>query len=891
MDDEFHHSGNASGWWRVVESVYGKRSERPESRVNAESTTLSSFQRPGSTYNKASWGQANYGCTICERAVRNQVQTNPDLCSHCQDWEDIIHLVYCQEKEYEAIHPIEFSAPREKEASAPWRPFGSVENLNYYGPETFDPNSRCVICRRVGDTLRIHIQSWRNMSVAVWRALPIPKIHRAYRKDPEYSQQVLQKIKCVLPLCVKTIKKSGLRRRNSPSYKPLIMELMLQYEHNGYGLRRVDRWDRRFIDTGFLVQWLAHCQNDHDDKCNELVKPEMLPRNFRLIDTTRKCIADYPTSPVSFAALSYVWSAASIPTKKQIQLETKNLDAMTKNGALSGGGIPQVINDAIQLCLDLKIQYLWVDRLCIVQDDPVSKHSQIAAMDIIYSFAEATIVAVTDSGLPGVTTRPRDLKLEPRSWYLMMDRDGDYLTPSVVPVSIEDAVDKSKWNTRGWTYQERKLARRHIFVSETQVYVSCYHDKLSEDGPLAAVEQFTFPGTKEGFEKGVRPQEDLLPFDQFKNAVEEYNIRQLSFTSDILDAFTGVGNKLAARMTTSLIFGLPEKYICHALFWGYSGSSGRRDEKLGIPSWSWAAWEGAITYSYSNKCVGATEDSLTWTRENDSHFEFGNIVKVFYSDPQEGVRPLTEALLWFSQTDLAAKSDQALRTTYISHLTDQSLNFFLPYTSEPSAPWEIDRLHQAKEETVKLWQNCVHNPWEALSHRELDSNSAGYVAAKSLPGCLIFNSTCATLRLTPTDLKDSVEEDDITDITCDIITHQGVVIGQTVPMNMRWAFQAIDLDRDFKVAVFSAAYFYEFMKLYTSPWFYKHYEHSESRQRQDPLEIGQPPAWNHLRSQPWSLCVLIMEQKGAFCHRLTVGIVDLCSWTEIKPQWETIVLA
>jgi hypothetical protein len=113
-------------------------------------------------------------------------------------------------------------------------------------------------------------------------------------------------------------------------------------------------------------------------------------------------------------------------------------------------------------------------------------------------------------------------------------------------------------------------------------------------------------------------------------------------------------------------------------------------------------------------------------------------------------------------------------------------------------------------------------------------------------------------------LKDSVEEDDITDITCDIITHQGVVIGQTVPMNMRLAFQAIDRGRDLKVGVFSAAYFYEFMKLYTSLWFYKHYEHSESRQRQDPLETEQPPAWNHLRSQPWWLCVLIMEQNGAF---------------------------
>ena len=59
--------------------------------------------------------------------------------------------------------------------------------------------------------------------------------------------------------------------------------------------------------------------------------------------------------------------------------------------------VPATIQDAIILTRELDIRFLWVDRLCIVQDDQVSIQSNIAQMASVYAQAYFTIIA-TDGG-------------------------------------------------------------------------------------------------------------------------------------------------------------------------------------------------------------------------------------------------------------------------------------------------------------------------------------------------------------------------------------------------------------------------------------------------------------------------------------------------------------
>ena len=129
---------------------------------------------------------------------------------------------------------------------------------------------------------------------------------------------------------------------------------------------------------------------------------------------------------------------------------------------------PILIRDAIATTKRLGHQYLWIDRYCIPQQEGEESRSQIQQMDLIYSKALATIIAIASPdpshGLPGVGSRTCD-----RS---DMVKIGNELH-SYVPPHPGRETTSSMWNTRGWTHQETILSRRRIFFCRNQIYFEC----------------------------------------------------------------------------------------------------------------------------------------------------------------------------------------------------------------------------------------------------------------------------------------------------------------------------------------------------------------------------------------------------------------------------------
>ncbi|KAI0126395.1 heterokaryon incompatibility protein-domain-containing protein [Xylariales sp. AK1849] len=95
-----------------------------------------------------------------------------------------------------------------------------------------------------------------------------------------------------------------------------------------------------------------------------------------------------------YAALSYCWGTAD---DAKVQLTTTTSSFLHRQTGIQAHDMSPVLRDAISVTKRLSIPYLWIDSLCILQDDIADWHQQCTDMDKIYGHAEITIVAASSS--------------------------------------------------------------------------------------------------------------------------------------------------------------------------------------------------------------------------------------------------------------------------------------------------------------------------------------------------------------------------------------------------------------------------------------------------------------------------------------------------------------
>lgn len=211
------------------------------------------------------------------------------------------------------------------------------------------------------------------------------------------------------------------------------------------------------VDFEWVKRKLNRCR-ESDLACRNRRRGEVL--GMRLIDCKTRTVVPAPQRGCTYAALSYVWGTSK---------------STSGNGPLSNSGdeklpadLPNTIADAMLVTLKLRIRYLWCDRYCIRQnpqnrEEEEEKHGQIVRMCDIYSGASITIIAAAgdgpDYGLPGVSKKrqPPRVRIGSRTIFATL-ADPKTLT------------DRSRWSTRGWTFQEGLLARRRLVFTDQQVY-------------------------------------------------------------------------------------------------------------------------------------------------------------------------------------------------------------------------------------------------------------------------------------------------------------------------------------------------------------------------------------------------------------------------------------
>ena len=152
--------------------------------------------------------------------------------------------------------------------------------------------------------------------------------------------------------------------------------------------------------------------------------------------------------------------------------------------------LPQNFQDAILTVQKLQLRFLWIDALCIIQDDPADWAREAARMNDVYGFAYLTIAATSaTSSTDGFLRRPeemvssipyyKDTGTEPASRLILAYQQiGDQ-------GSWASNIETARWNTRGWTLQERLLSKRVLHFAERKMFWECRSTDASEENEPA----------------------------------------------------------------------------------------------------------------------------------------------------------------------------------------------------------------------------------------------------------------------------------------------------------------------------------------------------------------------------------------------------------------------
>jgi hypothetical protein len=346
-----------------------------------------------------------------------------------------------------------------------------------------------------------------------------------------------------------------------------------------------------FANFSLLRSWLTECEKNHGKKCGTAEK-EISSRGQYLIDVKRRCLVKKEKS-YRYLALSYVWGKVHM-----LQTLKSNLTQLQEDDALEifGHQIPIVIKDAMEVVKGLGEDYLWVDALCIVQDDEFLE--QISRMDTIYRQAILTIFAIagndSNTGLPGVRPNSRSLR--------QACQNVQGMTLATKLADLSPILEKSRWGSRAWTFQEQIFSRRCLYFTEHQVYFQCQSGTRRED---VLNEYLGSPGAENPLERETWATDSAYSpvFNIYADLVKIYTRKELSYQSDILNAFTGIISAMQERFGWRFLSALPVTSLDLALLWRPMASSSPRfpftqgsgKTSLGpFPSWCWTTTVGEI---------------------------------------------------------------------------------------------------------------------------------------------------------------------------------------------------------------------------------------------------------------------------------------------------------
>lgn len=364
-----------------------------------------------------------------------------------------------------------------------------------------------------------------------------------------------------------------------------------------------------------IHNWLHDCLDDHE-RCNQptsylpprLLRLEKPTSTFHIID------GSVITPGAQYVTLSHSF----IPSN--FRLTESTLASLSEPQPLSA--LPLAYRDAFTIVDRLGLSYLWIDQLCVLQDDQSDQLLNANETSRIFSRALLGICAAdsTDpySGL--FTGRDPDLMMPT---ILKLPFGGLEATSYILETDRElvgaDAFHKEPASTNAQIFRQRLLSPRMIHFGQRLVYWECYGsicDEVNLGGwpaptGLSMGREGEMADDNSSFNDNWKPLMGVqFPvksnyvdqiFTRWFHLLREYSRCAVTSSVEKLQNIQFVAENMKRLLQvqgcndTSYLAGMWRLMLPKGLVWSVSGA-GMRPAVSQVPSWSWASVDGVIDF-------------------------------------------------------------------------------------------------------------------------------------------------------------------------------------------------------------------------------------------------------------------------------------------------------
>lgn len=372
---------------------------------------------------------------------------------------------------------------------------------------------------------------------------------------------------------------------------------------SGSGWRSNDSSDPSCMQ--FTRDCMQECWHQHPRCRNQLAAAQQFtptrliyigqhPDDIRLFDAASTGLR-FP-----WAALSHCWGGGD-----PFALKTDNIDALMAD--IPVDRLPATFTDAIRVCRELGIEYLWIDSLCIIQNDKQDWEREAAQMGMVYSHALVVISGASSKNPDTPYLGPRDEDWLPKKFEFQTPKTDHripitvrrrYITAAPLEQGLHDPPFTKFWGhrklkgplyKRAWCFQESHLPTRQLHFSLGAIIFECQTHRRSED---------QLPPYPQLYSNILGQVDDSL---KWRMIVQQYTSRQLTYASDKLPAISGVASLTPQASRTPYLAGLWQESLLIDLMWQANPAPKEvlayPKDQLTAPSWSWASLNRAVVHN------------------------------------------------------------------------------------------------------------------------------------------------------------------------------------------------------------------------------------------------------------------------------------------------------